>query len=163
MGSVLSHLVETEAQVGLARELGRSKSLDTGVIDQLERVQCLLQVLNKLPPFEVCLHHILRILAAVWPPPCQVRGQHTWNGPGLTRNIRWSLNGGLMLTPPTCLLWRTSYCLEVVWWQLLCMWRGRSAGELRERSNHTFCTYRIGSWSSENLWSTWRNSQTSCR
>ena len=48
MGSVLSHLVETEAQVGLARELGRSKSLDTGVIDQLERVQCLLQVLNKL-------------------------------------------------------------------------------------------------------------------
>ena len=77
MGSVLSHLVETEAQVGLARELGRSKSLDTGVIDQLERVQCLLQVLNKLPPFEVCLHHILRILAAVWPPPCQVHGQHT--------------------------------------------------------------------------------------
>ena len=63
--------------MGLARELGQSKSLDTGIINQLERVQCLLQVLIKSLKLKVCLHHILRILAAVWPPPCQVHGQHT--------------------------------------------------------------------------------------
>ena len=32
--------------MGLARELGRSKCLDVRIIDQLERVQCLLQVLE---------------------------------------------------------------------------------------------------------------------
>jgi len=41
--SALGAIDELSCQVGLARELGRSKSLDTGIIDQLERVQCLLQ------------------------------------------------------------------------------------------------------------------------
>ena len=63
--------------MGLARELGQSKSLDTGIINQLERVQCLLQVLIKSLKLKVCLNHIVRISAAVWPPPCQVHGQHT--------------------------------------------------------------------------------------
>ena len=34
-------------QVGLARELGKSKNLDAEILDQLERVQCLLQVLEQ--------------------------------------------------------------------------------------------------------------------
>ena len=122
--------------MGLARELGRSKSLDTGIIDQLERVQCLLQVLNKTS-LNACLHHILRTLAAVWPPPCPVQGRHTSNEQDLIHNIQLSLNDGLMTTPPTCPLLRTSYCLEGGWWQLQCMWQGLSAGERRGRFNHT--------------------------
>ena len=122
--------------MGLARELGRSKSLDTEIIDQLERVQCLLQVLNNTH-FNVFPHYILRTLAAVWPPPCPVQGQHTLNEQDLILNIQLSLNDGLMTTPPTCPLLRTSYCLEEEWWQLQCMWQGLSAGERRERFNHT--------------------------
>jgi len=41
--SALGAIDELSCQVGLARELGRTKSLDAGVIDQLEKVQCLLQ------------------------------------------------------------------------------------------------------------------------
>jgi len=41
--SALGAIDELSCQVGLARELGRSKCLDVRIIDQLERVQCLLQ------------------------------------------------------------------------------------------------------------------------
>jgi len=41
--SALGAIDELSCQVGLARELGRTKSLDTEIINQLERVQCLLQ------------------------------------------------------------------------------------------------------------------------
>jgi len=41
--SALGAIDELSCQVGLARELGKSKNLDAEILDQLERVQCLLQ------------------------------------------------------------------------------------------------------------------------
>jgi len=41
--SALGVIDELSCQVGLARELGKSKNLDAEILDQLERVQCLLQ------------------------------------------------------------------------------------------------------------------------
>jgi len=41
--SALGAIDELSCQVGLARELGKSKNLDDEILDQLERVQCLLQ------------------------------------------------------------------------------------------------------------------------
>ena len=96
-----------------------------------------------------CQHHILRILEAVWPPQCQVHAQHTWNEQDSTRNTQLSLNVGSMITPPIFLPLRTSYCLEGVWWQLLCMWQEPSAEELKERFSHYFSILFVGV---EGLW-----------
>ena len=62
--------------MGLARELGRSKSLDTGIIDQLERVQCLLQVLIKLSPRSLSTLYFQDIGSCVATPMSSARPAH---------------------------------------------------------------------------------------
>ena len=66
----------SKVQVGLARELGKSKNLDAEILDQFERVQCLLQVLEQPAVSSPCKNFPQDIGSCVATPMSTARPAH---------------------------------------------------------------------------------------